>query len=861
MDGAILKTVTFNLLLVLSICSVLHVQPEFISLDCGAVGGYNDARGISWTSDEQYINSGEKRIILTDQSEVDQPMKHLRCFPQGKRNCYNLPAVRGIKYLIRACFLYGNYDGRESQPQFELLVDANFWATVVINNTTKTFCNGINAMARGPSINVCLARSTDHVPFISTLELRLLMPAMYEFVGQYLSLISRVHMDYGKLSENPIIRYPDDQFDRLWVKGEIYDTDYRNTVNSISSTEEFQIPSAVLETALVSSNKSVGNIRWNWRVPEIGEYYFLMCFAEVEELDVNAIREFNISINGYSYQSPVTLHSYLDSIVVKYGPINADSLENVQFSLDPTNRSSVGAIINALDIYQYRRLPNNGTKSEDVNAIADIVRHFNLEKEWMGDPCQPQKYSWDWVDCNQDSSPRIIAVDLARNNLSGSIPEALATLSNLKQLNLADNDLNGSVPIGLSEQKQRGKLILSVYGNEKLCQVGICKDGRKGKSSKTLFVWLIVAGIAILISFTALLIFIKIKSSRKIRKGKTETGHLNLDNFDGCRSFSFIEVRAMTSNFQTEIGKGGYGSVYLGCLQDKDVAVKILSDKSHKGATQFSTEVEILYKLHHKNLIKFMGYCEEEQNLVLVYEYMSIGDLRHFLDGQTSSRNYLGWERRLNIALDAAQGLEYLHVGCKPSIIHRDVKSSNILLNDQMEAKIADFGLSRMGPLDGATHVSTLVKGTIGYLDPEYYTTNRLTEKSDVYSFGVVLMEIISGKHPHFVDDSTSNSEHIQITNWVRASLLKDDIENIADPNLHGNYDKDAMLKVANLAMVCTSPQSKNRPTMNEVVLELKEAHHYSNVEFHEIASSHSHPSLQSSHNVDSDVSLYSIGR
>ncbi|GLJ45084.1 hypothetical protein SUGI_0949110 [Cryptomeria japonica] len=721
-----------------------------IHLDCGAVGGYNDARGISWTSDEQYINSGEKRSILTDQSEVDQPLKHLRCFPQGKRNCYNLPAVRGIKYLIRACFLYGNYDGRESQPQFELLVDANFWATVVINNSNKTFCNGINAMARGPSINVCLACSTDDVPFISTLEFRLLMPAMYEVVGQYLSLISTVHMDYGKLSEYPIIRYPDDEFDRLWVKGKIYDTDYRNTTNSIPSTEEFQIPSAVLETALVSSNKSVGNIRWNWSVPEIGEYYFLMCFAEVEELDVNAIREFNISINGYSYQSPVTLHSYLDSIVVKYGPINADSLENVQFSLDPTNRSSVGAIINALDIYQYRRLPNNGTKSEDVNAIADIVRHFNLEKEWMGDPCLPQKYSWDWVDCNQDSSPRIIAVDLARNNLSGSIPEALATLSNLKQLNLADNDLNGSVPIGLSEQKQRGKLILSVYGNEKLCQVGICKDGRKGKSSKTLV----------------------------------------------C----FIEVRAMTSNFQTEIGKGGYGSVYLGCLQDKDVAVKILSDKSHKGAIQFSTE---------------------EQNLVLVYEYMSNGDLRHFLDGQTSSRNYLGWERRLNIALDAAQGLEYLHVGCKPSIIHRDVKSSNILLNDQMEAKIADFGLSRMGPLDGATH-------------------------------------IISGKHPHFVDDSTSNSEHIQITNWVRASLLNDGIENIADPNLLENYDKDAMLKVANLAMVCTSPHSKNRPTMNEVVLELKEA---SQFETHEIASSHSHPSLQTSHNVDSDVSLYSVGR
>ncbi|GLJ06199.1 hypothetical protein SUGI_0033290 [Cryptomeria japonica] len=316
-------------------------EVRFISLDCGAEGGYNGPRGISWTSDEQYINSGEKRSILTDQSEVDQPLKHLRCFPQGKRNCYNLPAVRERKYLIRACFLYGNYDGRESQPQFELLVDANFWATVVINNSNKTFCNGINAMARGPSINVRFPRSTDDVPFISTLEFRLLMPAIY----------------------------PDDEFDRLWVKGQINDTVYRNTINFIPSTEEFQIPSAVLETALVGSNKSMGNVRWNWSVPEIGEYYFVMCFAEVQELDVNAIREFNVSINGYSYQSTVTLDDYLDLIVVKYGPIKADSLENVQFSLDPTNRSSVGAIINALDIYQYSRLPNNGTKSDPIMEL------------------------------------------------------------------------------------------------------------------------------------------------------------------------------------------------------------------------------------------------------------------------------------------------------------------------------------------------------------------------------------------------------------------------------------------------------------------------------------------------------------
>ncbi|KAH9289558.1 hypothetical protein KI387_033675, partial [Taxus chinensis] len=223
----------------------------------------------------------------------------------------------------------------------------------------------------------------------------------------------------------------------------------------------------------------------------------------------------------------------------------------------------------------------------------------------------------------------------------------------------------------------------------------------------------------------------------------------------------YEEVKAMTGNFEREIGKGGYGPVFHGCLQDKEVAIKILSDKSHQGITEFSTEVDVLSKLHHKNLVKFVGYCFEGQNLVLIYDYMCNGDLRQRLDGQDSS---LDWGKRLKIALDAAQGLEYLHLSCKPGIIHRDVKSSNILLNERMYAKIADFGFSKMGPLEGATHVTTLVKGTTGYLDPEYYTAHRLTEKSDVYSFGVVLMEIICGRRPLFFDSSTQ--QQIHITSW-----------------------------------------------------------------------------------------------
>ncbi|GLJ45090.1 hypothetical protein SUGI_0949190 [Cryptomeria japonica] len=221
----------------------------FISLDCGGEGGYDDTHGISWTSDEQYI---------------------------------------------------------KSQPKFELLIDANPWVTVVINNSRQIITKEIIAMARSSSLSVCVAKSTDDVPFISALEFP------------------------------PI--------------------------------------------------KAIYNLR------------------------PNAIREFNINIDGYTWATD-RLKVYPNSRYT-FGSWEFSSLGNAEFSLDPTNRSTKGAILNALEIYRYSSPLNNGTYAEDANALADIARHFNLEKEWMCDPCLPQKYSWDWVDCNEDSLPKIIAVQV-----------------------------------------------------------------------------------------------------------------------------------------------------------------------------------------------------------------------------------------------------------------------------------------------------------------------------------------------------------------------------------------------------------------------------------------------------------------
>ncbi|XP_020883602.1 probable LRR receptor-like serine/threonine-protein kinase At1g51820 [Arabidopsis lyrata subsp. lyrata] len=196
---------------------------------------------------------------------------------------------------------------------------------------------------------------------------------------------------------------------------------------------------------------------------------------------------------------------------------------------------------------------------------------------------------------------------------------------------------------------------------------------------------------------------------------------------------------------------------------------------------------------------------------------MANGDLKEHMSGRTRNNFIMSWENRLKIATETAQGLDYLHSGCAQAIVHRDVKTTNILLNDHFEAKLADFGLSKSFPDRGESHVSTVVAGTPGYLDPEYYKTGWLTAKSDVYSFGVVLLELLTNQA---VVDQSREKHHIG--GWVGAKLTNGDMSSIVDPRLDGNYHSGSALQSIELAMACLNPSSSERPTMSHVVNELK---------------------------------------
>ncbi|KAM3352107.1 hypothetical protein ACQJBY_023783 [Aegilops geniculata] len=287
----------------------------------------------------------------------------------------------------------------------------------------------------------------------------------------------------------------------------------------------------------------------------------------------------------------------------------------------------------------------------------------------------------------------------------------------------------------------------------------------------------------------------------------------------GARFFSFDELKNCTNNFSEnhEIGSGGYGKVYKGTIEDgTGVAIKRAEYGSKQGAVEFKNEIELLSRVHHRNLVSLIGFCYEQGEQMLVYEYVSNGTLRENLQARGI---YLDWKKRLRIALGSARGLAYLHELADPPIIHRDIKSTNILLDDNLKAKVADFGLSKLVADTEKGHVSTQVKGTLGYLDPEYYMTQQLSEKSDVYSFGVVMLELLSARLP------ITKGRYIVREFRIAIDPNEHDyygLQGIIDPAIHDAAKSAGFRRFVQLAMECVEESASKRPTMSSVVKEIE---------------------------------------
>ncbi|KAL9247000.1 hypothetical protein vseg_020474 [Gypsophila vaccaria] len=423
-------------------------------------------------------------------------------------------------------------------------------------------------------------------------------------------------------------------------------------------------------------------------------------------------------------------------------------------------------------------------------------------------------------------------LDISSNTLSGSIPPSLGQLNKLIKLNLSANFLVGAIPsdgvLGKFSQD-------SFLGNRALCgkQIHVvCKDagggtggnsdtdessGERKKYSGRLFISASATVGALLL--VALMCFWGCFLYKKLGKNDSKglamdvSGGASIVMFHGDLPYSSKDIIKKLENLNEEhiIGCGGFGTVYKLAMDDGNIfALKRILKLNDGFDRFFERELEILGSIKHRYLVNLRGYCNSPLSKLLIYDYLSGGSLDEALHESTE---LLDWDARLNIILGAAKGLAYLHHDCSPRIIHRDIKSSNILLDANLDARVSDFGLAKLLE-DEESHITTIVAGTFGYLAPEYMQSGRATEKTDVYSFGVLVLEVLSGKRP---TDASFIEKGLNIVGWLNFLVTENRRREIADQHCEGIQQEslDALLSVA---MQCVSSAPEERPTMHRVV-------------------------------------------
>ncbi|XP_027358654.1 receptor-like protein kinase 5 [Abrus precatorius] len=488
----------------------------------------------------------------------------------------------------------------------------------------------------------------------------------------------------------------------------------------------------------------------------------------------------------------------------------------------------------------------NGSIPQELTALPKLTTLL-LDQNQLTGPLPSDIVSW----------KSLVTLNLRQNQLSGQIPDAIGQLPVLSQLDLAENEFSGQIPsllprltnLNLSYNHLTGRIPMEfenpVYASSFLGNSGLCADTpaldltlcnsslqRTSKGSS----W----SIGLIISLVVIALFLALLASLLIIRfhRKRKQGLDNSWKFISFQRLNFTEssiVSSMTE--QNIIGSGGYGTVYridvdgLGYVAVK----KIWNNKKldHKLENSFRAEVRILSSIRHNNIVKLMCCISNEDSMLLVYEYLENHSLDKWLQKKSKSSSVPGsmnhvvldWPKRLKIAIGIAQGLSYMHHDCSPPVVHRDVKTSNILLDTQFNAKVADFGLAKMLTKPGEVNTMSAVIGSFGYIAPEYVQTTRVSEKIDVFSFGVVLLELATGKEANYGDQHSSLSE------WAwRHILVGSNVEELLDKDVMEASYSDEMCSVFRLGVMCTATLPASRPSMKEalqILLSLGESFAY----------------------------------
>ncbi|MCO5549280.1 hypothetical protein L7F22_002748 [Adiantum nelumboides] len=446
---------------------------------------------------------------------------------------------------------------------------------------------------------------------------------------------------------------------------------------------------------------------------------------------------------------------------------------------------------------------------------------------------------------------KLLSLDLSNNHISGPLPQSLGQLNSLTYLRLNNNSFSGRFPAWLAHIDVLDYLDLSynnlsgnvprlsattfnIAGNPHLCGYEALRDcpgdpplsvspngphetGRNAQGRSKIEAIAVGTGAGSIVSLVLAVSAFMLWRRRRNQQIFFDT---ELGNSEVClgqlKRFSFRELQTATENFHNSkiLGRGGFGNVYKACLPDNlVVAVKRLKDRNAAGGeAQFQTEVEMISLAVHRNLLRLIGYCVTSTERLLVYPYMPNGSVASRL----KEKPILDWPTRKRIAVGAARGLLYLHEQCDPKIIHRDVKAANILLDEEFEAVVGDFGLAKL--LDHRqSHVTTTVRGTVGHIAPEYLFSGQSSDKTDVFGFGVLLLELITGQRA--IDFGRhSNQRGLVLLEWVKVLQQEKRLEELVDDELKLDYLAGELEEMAQIALLCTQFDPADRPKMSEVL-------------------------------------------